>query len=131
MRKTILVAALAATTAVAADATTWVATCNDGKNIQYVQTVDGAGYLYLKTSTDFYQTARLSQTFASDGVVCGTVQANAPAGADPITQVCINKSRQAISLRYIRPGTALDAAQDAGEFCSATVILRATNLKEH
>lgn len=131
MRKAILIAALAASTAVAANATTWVATCNDGKNIQYVQTVNGAGYLYLKTSKDFYQTARLSQTSASDMVVCGTVQANAPTGADPITQLCIDKSRQTISLKYIHPGAAGSATQDAGEFCAASVTLRATNLKDH
>jgi hypothetical protein len=129
MRKAILVAALAASTASAANATTWVATCNDGKNIQYVQTVNGAGYLYLKTSKDFYQTARLSQTFAGDTVVCGAVQSNSPAGADPVTQVCINKSQQTISIKYI--GATGGGAQDAGEFCAATVMLRATNLKDH
>ncbi len=130
MRKAILLAALTASTAVGANATTWVATCNDGKNLQYVQTVNGAGYLYLKTSKDFYQTARLSQTFTSDSVVCGAVQANAPTASDPITQVCINKSRQAIALRYIRPGSTASAPQEVGEFCAATVTLRATNLKD-
>jgi len=131
MRMAILATVLAASSAVAANATTWVATCNDGKNIQYVQTVNGAGFLYLKTGADYYQTARLSQTLATDSVVCGAVQANAPAGTDPITQVCINKSRQIISLKYVKPGTAAGEAKDAGDFCAATVTLRATNLKEH
>lgn len=131
MSKIFLVAALAATTAVAANATTWVATCNDGKNVQYVQTVNGAGYLYLKTNKDFYQTARLSQTFASDVKVCGAVQANTAAGTQAITQVCINKSRQTISLEYANPGATGSAMQDAGEFCAAAVTLRATNLKDH
>lgn len=131
MRKAILLAALVASTAGAANATTWIATCNDGKNVQYVQTESGAGYLYLKVGKDFYQTARLSQTSASDSVLCGAVQANAPAGTNPITQLCINKSRQMISLKYVVPGTAAGATQDAGEFCAATVTLRATNLKDH
>jgi hypothetical protein len=130
MHKAILLVALLASTAVASNATTWVATCNDGKNIQYVQTVNGAGYLYLKANKDFYQTARLSQTFAGDAVVCGTVQANSPAGAEPITQVCIDKSRHTISLKYVTPGSAGHAALDAGEYCAATVTLRATNLKD-
>jgi hypothetical protein len=131
MRKAILFAALVASTAGAANATTWIATCSDGKNIQYVQTESGAGYLYLKVGKDFYQTARLSQTFASDSVLCGAVQANALAGANPITQLCINKSRQMISLKYVSPGTPAGVTQDAGEFCAATVTLRATNLKDH
>jgi hypothetical protein len=131
MRKVILIAALIASTAVAANATTWVATCNDGKNVQYVQTVNGSGFLYLKTNKDFYQTARLSQISAGDEVVCGAVQSNAPANAEPITQVCINKSKQAIYLKYRSPAASGMAVQDAGVFCAATVTLRATNLKEH
>ena len=127
MRKAILIAALAASTATAANATTWVATCNDGKNLQYVQTVGGAGYLYLKTAKDYFQTARLSQTSAGDSVVCGAVRDNSAA----VTEVCINKSRQTISLKYRNPGAPNAEAQDAGEFCAAAVTLRATNLKDH
>jgi hypothetical protein len=131
MRKVILLVVLAAATAGTANATTWVATCNDGKNVQYVQTVNGAGYLYLKTGKDFYQTAHLSQTLASDRMVCGMVEGNTPAGAAPIMQVCMDQSRQAILLKYSKPGTSGGATQDAGEFCAATVTLRATNLEHH
>ena len=130
MRKLILFAALAVSTAVAADATTWVATCNDGKNVQYVQTIGGAGYLYLKTAKDYFQTAQLKQTVVSDSIVCGAVIGNVAAGAPALTQVCMNKSRQAITIKYRNPGAGGDA-QDAGEFCAAAVTLRATNLKEH
>jgi len=130
MRKVFLVAALAASTAVAANATTWVATCNDGQNLQYVQTISGAGYLYLKTAKDYFQTARLSQTFNSENVICGAVQGNVAAGAAPVTQLCINKSKQIISLKYRHPGATNTEAQDVGEFCAATVTLRATNLKD-
>lgn len=131
MCKAILVAALLASAAVAANATTWVATCNDGKNIQYVQTVNGAGYLYLKTSKDFYQVAHLSQTSATDTVVCGAVQGNVAVGAEPIAQICMNRSLQNISMKYQNPSTPKGAVQDVGEFCAAAVTLRATNLKEH
>lgn len=129
MRKALIFAAFAAS-AVASHATTWVATCNDGKNVQYVQTVNGAGYLYLKTAKDYFQTAHLAQTSADDTVVCGAVQGNVAAGASPMTQVCINKSHQAITLKYSHPGTAGATVQDAGVFCAATVTLRATNLKD-
>lgn len=130
MHKGILVAALVATTATAANATTWVASCNDGKNLQYVQTISGAGYLYLKTAKDYFQTARLSQTFNSENVICGAVQGNVAAGAAPVTQLCIDKSKQMIFMKYRNPGAAGAEALDAGEFCAATVTLRATNLKD-
>ena len=129
MRKFLLVVALAASTAAAANATTWVAVCNDGKPVQYNQTVGGVGFLYLKTDKDIYQTARLSQTFFNGEAICGTVQANAPAGAEPITQVCMNKSRQIIYLKYKNPSVAGSAVQDAGVFCKATVTIRATSVK--
>jgi hypothetical protein len=131
MRKLILFTALAAVTAVAANATTWVATCNDGKNVQYVQTLGGAGYLYLKTAKDYFQIAQLKQTSAADTVVCGAVIGNVVGNAAPLTQVCMNKSRQIITLKYRNPATAAGEGQDAGEFCAAAVTLRATNLKEH
>jgi hypothetical protein len=129
MRKFLLIAALAASTTVAANATTWVAVCNDGKNVQYNQTVDGVGFLYLKTDKDIYQTARLSQTFFDGEAICGAVQANAPAGAEPVTQVCTNKPRQVIYLKYKDPTVHGGSVQDAGVFCKATVTIRATSVK--
>jgi hypothetical protein len=129
MRKFLLIAALAASTAAAANAATWVAVCSDGKNFQYVQTVNGVGFLYLKTDKDIYQTARLAQTFFDGAAICGTVQANAPAGAEPITQVCASKSRQIIYLKYRDPSVPDGSEHDAGVFCAATVTIRATNLK--
>ena len=129
MRKFLLLAALAASMAAAANAATWVATCTDGKNIQYVQTEAGVGFLYLKTGRDFFQTARLSQTSFDGTTICGTVQANAPAGAEPITQVCTNKSRQVIYLKYRDPSVPGSSVHDTGTFCAADVTIRATNLK--
>lgn len=131
MHKVLLVTAFAASTAVSAHATTWVANCTDGKNVQYVQTIGGAGYLYLKTAKDYFQTARLSQVSAGETVVCGAVQGNAAAGAPPVTQICIDKSRQIISLKYRNPDVPNAAVQEVGEFCAAVVTLRATNLKDH
>ena len=129
MRKFLLIAALAASTTAAANATTWIAVCKDGKNVQYNQTVGGVGFLYLKTDKDIYQTARLSQTFFDGEAICGAVQANAPAGAEPVTQVCTNKSRQVIYLKYKDPTVHGGSVQDAGVFCKAIVTIRATSVK--
>lgn len=131
MRKLALLAALMASTAVAANAATWVATCNDGKNLQYVQTIGGPGYLYLKTAKDYFQTAQLKQTSATDLIVCGAVIGNVASGVTPVAQICMNKSHQVITIKYRNPAAASGDAQDAGEFCAAAVTLRATNLKEH
>ena len=129
MRRILIIAALAASTAAAANAATWVAACNDGKNIQYVQTVNGLGFLYLKADKEFYQTARLSQTSFDGTTICGTVTANAAAGAGPVTQICADKTRQIISLKYRDPSASGTAMRDVGVFCAATVTIRATNLK--
>lgn len=131
MHKITLALALISVTSVAAHATTWVATCNDGKNLQYVQTIKGDGFLYLMVNKELYQTARLTQTVDGESTICGAVLANVPAGAKPLTQVCINKSRQTISLKYQDPKAAGGVTKDVGEFCAASVILRATNLNSH
>ena len=131
MRKVLFVAAFIAS-ATAANATTWVATCTDGKNVQYVQTIKGAGYLYMKTGKDYYQAARLSQSFDSETVICGTVVGNdAAAGGPPVSQICINRSRHVVSLKYRNPTAAKAEVQDAGDYCAADIMERATNLKEH
>ncbi len=123
MRKLLLIAAMAALTPAAANAATWVAICTDGKNVQYNQTIGGTGFLYLTTDKGTYQTARLVQTFYNGTAVCGAVHGNAPDGAEPITQVCTNKSRGIIYLKYQNPTRPGSSVQDAGTFCKATVSL--------
>lgn len=130
MRKVILMAALAAASGVAAQASTWIASCNDGKNVQYVQTVKGNGFLYLKTATDYFQTAKLSQSFESGSLLCGAVVGNTAPGGAAMTQICIDKAHRAISLKYKNPAQPNAEAADAGVFCQATVTERATNLTE-
>jgi len=130
MRQLLLAAAATVATATIANAATWVAVCNDGKNIQYVQTVNGAGFLYLKTSKEAFQTARMSQTSLNATTICGTAVGSPPSAGDPITQICADKSRQEIYLKYKDPTRPGAAVEDAGVFCGATVTIRATNLKE-
>ncbi|MDE2264259.1 MAG: hypothetical protein KGL29_00030 [Alphaproteobacteria bacterium] len=119
-----MIAAAAALTTAAANAATWVAVCTDGKNIQYNQTIGGTGFIYLKTDKGIYQTARLVQTFYNGTAVCGAVHGNAPDNAEPITQVCANKSRKIIYLKYQDPTRPNSSVQDAGIFCPATVTVQ-------
>jgi hypothetical protein len=123
MRKFLLIAALAALTPAAANAATWVAVCTDGKNVQYNQTIGGTGFLYLKTDNGIYQTARLVQTFYNKAAVCGAVHGNVADTAEPMTQVCINKSNKIIYLKYQNPAPG-SSVVGAGTFCTATVTVQ-------
>ena len=107
---------------------TWIAVCNDGKNIQYNQTKDGTGFLYMKVKdarnrTHTYQIARLKQTFHNGVAICGTVLENGTGNTGtPITQVCANKSRKNIYVKYKHPYE--DRPIASGIFCKATVSVR-------
>ena len=51
-----------------------------------------------------YQIARLKQTFYNGIAICGTVLQNETGrGGNPITQVCANKSRDTLCLKYKHP----------------------------
>lgn len=120
MRHLLLAAAVAALLPSAADAATWIAICNDGKNIQYNQSVGGTGLLYMKTDRGTYQIARLTQTFTNGIAICGAVNGNSSA-PNPITQVCANRDRKIIYLKYQNPTVSNPPIEDAGTFCSADV----------
>lgn len=123
MRRFLIAAVLAAAVLPsAASAATWVAICSDGQNIQYNQTVGGAGFLYMKTPLGIYQVARLNQTFFNSIAICGAVVGNS-SGA-PITQVCANMDRKIIYLKYQNPTVAGSPIVDAGTYCKATVVVR-------
>ena len=86
---------LGITTGSSAYAATWIATWNDGKNIQYNQTVGGKGLLYMKVKDSkgkhhTYQIAKLKQTFFNNTAICGSVLKNGTGnpgtGGHPITQ---------------------------------------------
>jgi len=98
MRKILLIATLAGRRPPRRTRASWVAVCNDGKNVQYIQTVDGVGFLYLKTDKEFYQTARLSQTSSTERhCAAPSIPTRLPA-QEPVTQVCINRAHQDITL---------------------------------
>jgi len=115
----------------AAHSATWIASCNDGNNIQYNQTIGGNGLLYMKVRDDngrmhTWQVARMEQTFYNGTAVCGSVlqngRGNAASGANPMTQVCANKSRKTIYVKYKHPRE--NRPFESGVFCKATVTVR-------
>ena len=114
------------------NAGTWIASCNDGKNIQYNQIMGGSGYLYMKVLdqsglSHTYQVARLKETFYNGWAICGTVTRNgegtALAGSRPITQVCANKSRGVIYLKYKDPTNPAKEIE-TGQYCTASITIR-------
>ena len=112
-----------------AAAEVWIAICQDGQNLQYNQTVGGAGFLYLKgnqQASGGYQIARLRQTFFNGTAICGTVPGNgtgsAATGGNPITQVCANRSRNTIYIKYKHPTE--DRPFESTVYCSARVDVR-------
>jgi hypothetical protein len=122
MRNVLLCLSILCATASVAAAETWIATCTDGKNLQYNQTVDGNGFLYLKG----YQVARLDQSFYNQTTICGAVPGNgtgSPAtGSNPITQVCANRDRNTIFIQYKHPTE--DRPFESEVFCDARVEMR-------
>ena len=110
-------------------AKTWIGICNDGQNIQYNQTENGNGFLYMKVkdargSSHTYQIARLKQTFKNSVAICGTVIKNGTGSQGlPITQVCMNRSRKNIYVKYKHPYEA-NRAIKSGTFCGARVRIR-------
>jgi hypothetical protein len=129
MRNILIALSLTGMMTTGAAAETWIAVCNDGKNFQYNQTVDGNGFLYLKgedQASGGYQIAPLYQTFYNGTAICGTVRGNgtgtAATGGNPITQICANRSRNTIYMKYKHPTE--DRPFDSAVYCSATVEVR-------
>lgn len=129
MRNALLCISFLCATASTAAAETWIAICTDGKNLQYNQTVGGNGFLYLKgreQNSGGYQIARLEQTFFNGTAICGTVPGNgtgSPAtGSNPITQVCANRSRNNIYIKYKHPSE--ERPFESEVFCDARVEAR-------
>lgn len=128
MRKSMVFIAMGLAMTSTAMAETWVAICTDGQNFRYNQTVDGNGFLYLKgqQQSGGYQVARLEQTFFNGTAICGAVPGNgvgAPAtGSNPITQICANRSRSNIYIKYKHPTE--DRPFESDVFCEARVDVR-------
>ena len=125
MRGIALIAALALAAPSIANATTWVAICNDGQHVQYNHTFGGPGLLYLSsTKTNGLQIARLDQTSASRTKVCGAVTGNSPPGlVPPLSEVCIDMTAKVITILWHDPIHPATPPQDMGPFCTATITV--------
>lgn len=127
MTRFLLAATFALAIPSAANAVTWIAQCNDGKNVQYNQTIGGKGLLYMKGAggavTSYIQMAHLDQTSATATEVCGTIVGNASPPTPPFTFICINNSTKVISLKYQNPTVPGAPLQSAGTYCKATVTI--------
>ena len=99
MRIFALAAALSVLMPSAANAQAWVAQCRGDKDLQYNQTIGGAGALDLPVGDGTYQTLPLRQTFYDGKMVCGATDPKA-AAANSIAQVCADKAHQNIHLKY-------------------------------
>jgi len=129
MRNILISLSILCMSSAGAVAQTWIAVCNDGQNFQYNQTVDGNGFLYLKgrqQASGGLQIAPLQQSFFNGTAICGTVRGNgtgsAATGGHPITQICANRSRNNIYIKYKHPTE--DRPFESTEFCSADVVIR-------
>jgi hypothetical protein len=110
-------------------AETWIGQCTDGQRLQFNQTVGGQGSIILKTEAQprgGIRVAKLNQTFRNNVAICGTVigngYGNAATGKNPITQVCMNKSRRIIYLKYKHPYE--NRPFKSFVFCDASVVVR-------
>lgn len=129
MRNFLITLSISCMLSAGAAAETWIAICNDGQNLQYNQTVDGNGFLYLKgidQPSGGFQIARLQQTFFNGTAICGTIRGNgtgsAATGGNPITQICANRSRNNIYIKYKHPTE--DRPFDSSVYCEARVEVR-------
>ncbi len=123
MRKLLLLAALAAAAPLSANAATWIAVCNDGNHVQYNQVPGAAGQLYFSNAmTHGLQIAALTGTTSSATMVCGAVNANPPPGlTPPLSQLCIDKTTNTITMKWHNPTIPGGTAVDQGKFCTATI----------
>ena len=109
-----------------ANAEVWISVCNDGKNVQYNQTVDGAGSLSLRIRTEdalvaIIQIAKVAQTFHNYRMICGTVAGSGLTDDErPISHICADLEVEAILVVYQHPFE-LDRPELVGHFCDATI----------
>jgi len=102
----------------------WVAKCTDGKAIHYVQKYKGAGYLFMEVKSPFgerkmFPMATLQQSTSNSVSICGVVLGNKDPQQKPIAQICMNRDRQIIYMKFDHPQN--NKGLQEGEFCKASV----------
>ncbi len=112
----------------AASAQQWEAKCTDGKNLHYLQTINGDGYLYMTVTLPdnnkrVFPFARMRQTMFNGEAVCGEiVNGLRTRGNKPVTQFCVNRRSNLVYLKHQDPLE--QQPLYSGKFCDATVIER-------
>ena len=128
MKKTWLFALSLLLASGAASAQQWEAKCTDGKNLHYLQTINGPGYLYMTVNLpdktkQVFPFARVQQTMFNGEAVCGEILNGLKTkSSKPVTQFCVNKKSKLIYLKHQDPLEAKPLR--SGMFCSATIIER-------
>lgn len=106
----------------------WEAKCVDGKNLHYLQTINGDGYLYLTVTTPnnnkrVFPYARVRQTMYNGTALCGEIVNGLKSRSNqPVSQFCINQQLRIVYMKYQDPLE--QRPQSSGKFCDATVIVR-------
>jgi len=125
MRKWLFVSAVLVMVPTAANAATWIASCSDGQRLQYNQTVNGNGLLYLGANSGgvgLTQMAVLKQISLTDTKICGAVNGNPTVtGGVPLSQLCADKLKKEITIKWQSP--APGTTMKEGHFCAATVTI--------
>lgn len=106
----------------------WEAKCVDGKNLHYLQTINGDGYLYMTVTLPNNQKrvfpfARVRQTMFNGEAVCGEILNGLKTRSNkPVSQYCVNRNSKLIYMKYQDPLEQEPLV--SGKFCDATVIQR-------
>ncbi|PID49564.1 MAG: hypothetical protein CR991_05950 [Proteobacteria bacterium] len=112
----------------AAAAQQWEAKCVDGKNLHYLQTINGDGYLYMTVTLPDNQKrvfpfARVRQIMFNGEAVCAEIVNGLKTRSNqPVTQFCVNRRSNLIYMKHQEP---LERQpMQSGQYCKATVIVR-------
>jgi hypothetical protein len=124
MRRLLLAAASIVLMPVAANAakTTWIAACYDGKNLQYNQTLDGKGFLYMEIAEGDYLRMALVQKSYDGNKIC-SVTINALPGGNHFLKVCADKTNEVITVKYKDTTGKEPSIKDTAPYCKAAVTV--------
>ena len=118
MRAMLLMAGFAIFAA-AAQAEGWMAICG-GQEVQYIQTIGGAGYFHVPAGNGTYDTQKLVQSFYDGKVLCGTADPKAPRALSEVAEVCADKAKKTVAIMKFGDKKPL-TPQNAQVICEARI----------
>lgn len=126
MKKTIILLALLVLSTSAFSGERWIAKCTDGNSLHYVQKYKGTGHLFVEVKNPqgeniLFPIATLKQSKSTAVSICGTVLGNSDPQGHPISQVCMNRERQIVYIKFDHPKKDGSEPVKEGEFCKADV----------